>query len=120
MSEVLKVIVKRVGEDPAEEEVENRLGALQDLVGGYLEAVTIATDMCALVDEEGLLKGRKYNCDVCNYPLFGTIVLVGVVMLVNAAAIFLHNSRLCLINAVLLPVIVIFVIATAAMMEDKK
>lgn len=78
MSEVLKVIVKRVGEDPVVEEVENRLGALQDLVGGYLEAVTIATDMCALVDEEGLLKGRKYNCDVCNYPLFGTIVLVGV------------------------------------------
>ena len=77
MSEVLKVIVKRVGEDPAEEEVENRLGALQDLVGGYLEAVTIATDMCVLVDEKGLLKGRKYNCDVCNYPLFGTVVLVG-------------------------------------------
>lgn len=48
------------------------------------------------------------------------ITLVGVVMLVNAAAIFLHNSRICLINAVLLPVIVIFVIATAAMMEDKK
>ena len=48
------------------------------------------------------------------------IILVGVVMIVNAAAIFLHNSKLCLINAVLLPVIVIFVIATAAMMEDKK
>ena len=48
------------------------------------------------------------------------IMLVGVVMLVNAAAIFLHNSRICLINAVLLPVIVIFVIATAAMMEGKK
>lgn len=78
MSEKIKVIVKRVGEDPVVEEVENRLGALQDLVGGYLEAVTIATDMCALVDEEGLLKGKKYNCDVCNYPLFGTIVLVGV------------------------------------------
>ena len=47
------------------------------------------------------------------------ITLVGVVMLVNAAAIFLHNSKLCWINAVLLPVIVIFVIATAAMMEGK-
>lgn len=77
MSEKIKVIVKRVGEDPVEEEVENRLGALQDLVGGYLEAVTIATDMCVLVDEEGLLKGRKYNCDICNYPLFWTVVLVG-------------------------------------------
>lgn len=47
------------------------------------------------------------------------IVLVGIVMIVNAAAIFLHNSRICLVNAVLLPVIVFYVIGTSAMMEDQ-
>ena len=47
------------------------------------------------------------------------MVLVGVIMLVNAAAIFLHNSKLCFINAVLLPVTVVYVIGTAALMEDR-
>ena len=47
------------------------------------------------------------------------ITLVGVIMLVNAAAIFLHNSKICLVNAVLLPVTVVYVIGTAALMEDR-
>ena len=47
------------------------------------------------------------------------ITLVGVIMLVNAAAIFLHNSKICLVNAVLLPVTVVYVIGTAALMEDQ-
>ncbi|MBP0967237.1 MAG: DUF3784 domain-containing protein [Oscillospiraceae bacterium] len=55
------------------------------------------------------------------YRQSGVVFLgVGVIMIVNAAAIFLHNSRLCLLNAVLIPVIVIYVIATAAMREGKK
>lgn len=54
------------------------------------------------------------------YRQSGTaITLVGVIMLVNAAAIFLHNSKICLVNAVLLPVTVFYVIGTAAMMEDQ-
>ena len=47
------------------------------------------------------------------------MILVGIIMLINAAAIFLHNSKLCWINAVLLPVTVFYVIGTAAMMEDQ-
>ena len=47
------------------------------------------------------------------------ITLVGVIMIVNAAAIFLHNSKICLVNAILLPVTVFYVIGTAAMMEDQ-
>ena len=55
------------------------------------------------------------------YRQSGVVFLgVGVIMIVNAAAIFLHNSRLCLLNAVFIPVIVIYVIATAAMREGKK
>ena len=50
----------------------------------------------------------------------GALLSVGVVMLVNIAAIVLHNSRICLLNAVLIPVTVIYVVATAAMMEGKK
>ncbi len=55
------------------------------------------------------------------YRQSGVIFLgVGIIMIVNAAAIFLHNSRLCLVNAVLIPVIVMYVVSTAAMREGKK
>lgn len=47
------------------------------------------------------------------------MILVGVIMLVNAAAIFFHNSKLFLVNAVLLPVTVIYVLCTAALMGEK-
>ncbi len=55
------------------------------------------------------------------YRQSGIVFLtVGIIMSVNAAAVFLHRSRLCLLNAVLIPVIVIYVVATAAMREGKK
>ena len=47
------------------------------------------------------------------------ITLVGVIMLVNAAAIFFHSSKLFLVNAVLLPVTVIYVLCTAVLMGEK-
>ena len=55
------------------------------------------------------------------YRQSGVVFLgVGIVMIVNAAAIVLHNSKLCLLNAVLIPVIVMYVVAGAAMRGGKK
>ena len=59
-------------------EIDNTLEALQNAVGGYIEVVTLATDMCLIVDEEGLLKGKEYNITLCGMPIVGTALLVGV------------------------------------------
>ncbi len=42
-------------------EIANTLEALQEQVGGHIEAVTLATDACILCDEEGRIKGRPIN-----------------------------------------------------------
>lgn len=75
----MKAIVKRVGKPPVVEEVENTLEALQRLVDGYIETVTIFDDCCVICDEEALLKDTKrYNCTVLGLQLFGDIAVVGV------------------------------------------
>lgn len=71
----MKVIVKEPGEYPGHyEEIQNTLAALQKIVKGYIEAVTIRPGVVVICDEEGLLKGKDYNC----MSFVGTIVVVGV------------------------------------------
>lgn len=75
----IMVVVKEPGKRP---EVilsfENTLEAFQEKVGGYIETVTVATDLCLIVDEEGVLKGKPFNCEVLGQGLYGTIIAVGV------------------------------------------
>lgn len=59
-------------------EVENTLKGLQEIVGGYIETVTIATDLTIICDEEGRLKGKPHNCNMLGIDLAGTIMAVGV------------------------------------------
>ena len=58
--------------------VDNELKALQEAVGGYVEAVTIASDVVILCDEEGRIKGKPYCCSFANIDFCGTILAVGV------------------------------------------
>lgn len=58
--------------------MENELRPLQQEVGGYLESVTLAEDVCVLCDEEGRLKGKPYNTTVCGVSFVGTVLIVGV------------------------------------------
>lgn len=74
----INVIVKQPGKDPVEIQVENELRAFQRLVCGHIEPVRIASDMIALVDEEGLINDAVYNCRLAGHQLFGPIVFVGV------------------------------------------
>lgn len=74
----MKAFKKAVGEPWTEIDIDNTLEALQKAVGGYIECVTLAEDMCLVVDEEGLLKGKEYNINFCGMPLVGTVLLVGV------------------------------------------
>ena len=42
-------------------EYENTLDALQEIVEGYIEYVTIDRGLAMIVNEEGLLRGMDYN-----------------------------------------------------------
>ena len=74
----MKVIKKLPGEIATLIDIPNTLEALQAEVEGYIEAVPIYDDLVAIVNEEGLLNGMKFNVSVRGYHLFGPVLLVGV------------------------------------------
>lgn len=59
-------------------EIENTLEALQQGVGGKLEAVTLASDACILCNEEGRLLGMPYNITICGVSFVGSLLIVGI------------------------------------------
>lgn len=69
----MRVIIKEPGQYGRLVDIPDTLEALQKAVGGYIEVVSIATDLVAVVDEEARLKGKKRN----TLGLFGTIVFCG-------------------------------------------
>ena len=56
----MKILYKKPGEAPEIRDVANDLGALQDLVGGYIETVTVG-NVVIICNEEGKLKGMPLN-----------------------------------------------------------
>ncbi|MBR2677630.1 MAG: DUF3846 domain-containing protein [Solobacterium sp.] len=69
----IEVLVKDPGKAPVIQKVENTLEALQELIGGNIETVTIPeTNIVMLVDEEGRIKGLPANFE--HYLLKQTIV----------------------------------------------
>jgi len=75
----MKAIIKAPGEKPKQIVVPNNLETLQQLVGGYIETVTIHKDpdIIILCNEEGRLDGEEFNCEVCGINFVGTIVFIG-------------------------------------------
>ena len=57
----IKVFVKEPGKAPALRSVPNELAALQEVVGGYIETVTVASDLVIICNEEGRLQGLSYQ-----------------------------------------------------------
>lgn len=74
----ITAIIKRPGEDAELATIENELHQLQELVGGYIECVTIEPGLIAVVDEEGIINSKPFNMKLGVHQLFGTIVFVGV------------------------------------------
>lgn len=54
----MKIIYKAPGLPAEIRDVPNTLEALQGLVGGYIETVTVATDAAIICNEEGRLSGH--------------------------------------------------------------
>ena len=78
MADKIRVISKRPGCPPRSVWVSNTLENLQRNVGGYIETVKLATDMCVICNEEGRLLGLPHNCTICGVDFVGDILLVGV------------------------------------------
>ena len=74
----MKAIIKEPGKKPRITEIENKLSALQEAIGGYIETVTLAEDCCIICNEEGRLQGLPYNLTFCGILFVGTILFVGV------------------------------------------
>ena len=77
-STLLTVVIKEPGELPRMAAVSNTLETMQQLVGGYIETVTICSDFAIVCNEAGRLRGLPENVDVCGYSFVGTIAFVGV------------------------------------------
>ena len=72
------VIIKKPGQPPEVEPLfPNELEAFRKAVGGFIEPVTLCTDLVLLVNEEGRLLNLPYNTTVCGLSLYGTILAVG-------------------------------------------
>ena len=74
----MKVFFKEPGKKLRQMQVSNNLHVLQQLIGGYIETVTLCTDLVVLCDEEGRLKGLPHNCAVSGVDFCGPIMFVGV------------------------------------------
>ena len=57
----MRVIYKAPGCQPEPRDIPNALEELQATIGGYIETVTIATDVVIICNEEGRLQGLPHN-----------------------------------------------------------
>ena len=66
------------GKPPYYDEIPNELEILQKTVDGYIETVTLASDLVVICNEEGRLLANAYNCRVAGVDFVGTFILAGV------------------------------------------
>lgn len=78
MKEKISVIIKEPGRIPRHVNISSSLGNLQRTVGGYIEAVTLASDLVVICDEEGRFKDYEHCCTVCGVEFVGTIIFAGI------------------------------------------
>ena len=78
---MIKVFLKEPGKGMEAIEIQNTLEAFQDLVGGYIECVTMVPgELVMIIDEEGRMKGKDVNLFFRRADdfIFGTAVFAGV------------------------------------------
>lgn len=77
MQETLRIVVFEVGKPPEERIVEHDLKIMQEIVGGYIEAVGLPNSYVLICNEEGLLLGLPENVrHWLNYPIAGNFFIV--------------------------------------------
>ena len=74
--EKIKVVVQHPGEISRIVSVPDTLEALQKLVGGYIEVVSIGRGLLLVLNEEGKLRGMKENVRCVQYgTIFGPVFI---------------------------------------------
>lgn len=74
----ISVLIKEPGRNPRHVNISDTLENLQKTVGGYIETVTICSDLVVICDEEGRLKGNEHCCEIGGVQFVGTVILAGV------------------------------------------
>ena len=72
----MKAILFKPGDRPKVIQIENTLKALQEAVGGYIEAVTLFSNACLICNEEGMLMNLEMQ-EILGRKFFGSCLLVG-------------------------------------------
>lgn len=67
----MKIVIKKVGQEPEVKEIKGELYEMQEIVGGYLEVIGIFGGIFCVLNEEGKLKGLPINF------IFGGDFIVG-------------------------------------------
>ena len=78
MKKKIKVIVKDPEKPARVVWISNTLENLQKTVGGYIETVTISTDVVIICNEEGKLLGLPHNCRLFGCDFVGTLIIAGI------------------------------------------
>lgn len=76
MEETIRVMIKEPGKVPKFRLIENKLSALQEIVDGYIETVTL-DDMVIICNEEGRLKDMDFCCEVEGIVFVGPVIFAG-------------------------------------------
>lgn len=57
----MKIVVKKVGQNPEAKEINGELHEMQEIVGGYIECINIVDNILCVCNEEGKLIGLPPN-----------------------------------------------------------
>lgn len=75
---MFRAIVKRPDELYGHESnVFDSLKAMQEIVGGYIQTLTLDSQVVIICNEEGRIRGMDPNCVVCGIPFYGPIIAIG-------------------------------------------
>ena len=75
----IKVIVKRPDERVGHiEEIENKLESFQDIVEGYIEEVFLSSSLVFICNEEGKIRGMRYNFSTDSDDIMGPVIICGI------------------------------------------
>lgn len=71
MAKKISVLIKEPGKAPRHVNISRTLYNLQKTVGGYIETVTLCSDLVIICNEEGRMKGLPHCCKICGVDFVG-------------------------------------------------
>jgi hypothetical protein len=75
--DICKVVIKEPRKYAYVKEIKNDLKILQDIVGGYIEVISIGNDILMICNEEGKFLELPYNFSMPNDIIVGTVFFIG-------------------------------------------